>query len=92
MRSVLEQRGVDLEYVVMDGASTDGTLEILRGYADRISVLRSQKDGGVYDALNKGFEAAGGDALGLMHSDDVFADDRALSRMAAMRRRTDLSS
>ena len=81
--SVLGQSGANVELVVIDGGSTDGTLEILRSYADRLSVLVSEPDGGIYDALNKGIQRSSGDVLGFLHSDDLFADAGVLSRIAA---------
>jgi len=81
--SVLEQSHGDIELVVIDGGSTDGTLEVLRGYADRISVLVSEPDHGIYDALNKGIARASGEVVGFLHADDVFAGQNALSRIAA---------
>lgn len=81
--SALDQAGVDIELVVIDGGSTDGTLEILRSYADRLHVLVSEPDRGIYDALNKGIQRASGEVVGFLHSDDLFADADVLSRIAA---------
>lgn len=81
--SVLAQMGADYELVVIDGGSTDGTLEILNRYAERIAVLVSEPDKGIYDALNKGIQRASGDVVGFLHSDDLFADTGVLSRIAA---------
>lgn len=81
--SVLMQLGVDFELVVIDGASTDGTLNVLRNYVDGISVLVSERDGGIYQALNKGVSLAGGDIVGFLHSDDMFADRSVLARIVA---------
>ena len=81
--SVLGQSGVDIELVVIDGGSTDGTLEVLRSYADRLHVLVSEPDQGIYDALNKGIRRASGEVVGFLHSDDLFADSDVLSRIAA---------
>jgi glycosyltransferase len=69
--------------VVIDGASTDGTVAILQAHRDHIAVLISEKDSGIYFALNKGLAHATGDVVGLMHSDDFFADDRVLEKVAA---------
>lgn len=80
--SVLTQTGVDFELVAIDGASTDGTLDVLRGYGKRISVLVSEPDGGIYEALNKGVARATGDVVGFLHSDDLFADASVLARIA----------
>ena len=71
IRSVLEQGVPELEYFVMDGGSTDGTVEIIRRYADRLAGWVSEKDGGQVDALNKGFARATGDIVGFINADDV---------------------
>ena len=83
IKSVLGQRHADIELIVIDGASTDGTLEVLAGYASKIAVLVSEPDGGIYDALNKGIDRATGDVVGFLHSDDLLADDQAISRIVA---------
>ena len=70
--SVLGQSHPDLEYIVVDGASTDGTLDILRDYRDRITRVISEPDEGIYDAMNKGIEACTGDIVGILNSDDFF--------------------
>ncbi len=80
--SVLAQANVDYELVVIDGGSTDGTLEVLNRYTERIAVLVSEPDRGIYDALNKGIQRASGDVVGFLHSDDLFADTGVLSRLA----------
>ena len=81
VESVLSQRGVDIEYIVIDGASTDGTLQILQSYGDRIHKLVSARDCGIYDGLNRGVGLATGDYIGFLHSDDLFADEHTLQRM-----------
>ena len=81
--SALAQAGVDLDLVVIDGGSTDGTLDVLDGYTGRIGKLVSEPDHGIYDALNKGLRSASGDVVGFLHADDMFADSSALSRVAA---------
>ena len=83
IESVASQSGADIEHVVVDGASTDGTAEILEGLRDRLDVLVSEKDEGIYDALNKGIGLASGDVVGFLHADDLFADDRVVSKIAA---------
>ena len=82
IRSLIAQDYPDIEYIIVDGASTDSTLDIVRRYGDRIAVVVSEKDKGIYDALNKGIALATGDVVGFLHSDDFFADDRVLSRIA----------
>jgi len=69
--------------VVIDGGSTDGTLEVLGLYSDRIDVLVSESDLGIYDALNKGIQRTSGDVVGFLHADDLFADTAVLSRITA---------
>jgi glycosyltransferase len=80
--SALAQNHPDIELVVIDGGSTDGTLQVLQGYADRLAVLVSEPDRGIYDALNKGIARASGEVVGFLHSDDLLADERVLSRIA----------
>jgi glycosyltransferase involved in cell wall biosynthesis len=83
LRSVSAQDYADLEYVVVDGASTDETQEILRRHEGRISRLLVESDRGVYEAMNKGLRLATGDRLLFMNAGDVFAADDVLSRAAA---------
>lgn len=70
--SVLNQTYTGIQYIVIDGASTDGTLEIIKGYESRIAKLISQKDKGIYDAMNKGLALATGDYVIFMNSGDEF--------------------
>lgn len=79
--SVLHQDYPNVEYIVIDGASTDGTAKIIEKYSDRISKYISEPDKGMYDAINKGLALASGDIVGLMHSDDVFYDNEVISRV-----------
>ncbi len=81
--SVLAQSHADVEMVVIDGASTDGTLQVLQRYRDRIAVLVSEPDSGIYDALNKGLAHASGDVIGFLHADDLLADSGVLTDVAA---------
>lgn len=80
--SVLAQDHLDVELIVIDGGSTDGTLQILRSYTGQLDVLVSEPDCGIYDALNKGIRRVSGDVVGFLHSDDLFADAGVLSRIA----------
>lgn len=80
--SLQAQTHPDIEHVVIDGASTDGTLDILRACLDEGAVLVSEPDKGIYDALNKGLARATGEVIGLMHSDDLFADPNVLADVA----------
>ena len=74
LKSVLEQtgEGFELEYVVIDGASDDGTVEILRRYESRLSCLVSERDSGIYDAMNKGIARCTGDVIGMINSGDRY--------------------
>jgi glycosyltransferase involved in cell wall biosynthesis len=83
IKSVLEQNYHNIEYIVIDGNSTDGTKEIIESYRDKISQYISEPDKGMYDAINKGLQLATGDVIGLMHSDDEFYDKTAVKRIAA---------
>lgn len=76
MLSVLNQSYAHIEYIVVDGASTDGTLEIIQRYQDRLSKVISEKDAGIYDAMNKGLALASGDYVLFMNSgDELYASD-----------------
>ena len=81
INSVRNQKIDNLEYIVIDGCSTDGTLEILKENADIISKWVSEPDNGIYDALNKGLKMASGEIVGFLHSDDSFANDRILQNI-----------
>lgn len=80
--SVLAQTWRNVEHIVIDGASTDGTLRLLERYSDHLAALVSEPDAGIYDALNKGIRIATGDVVGFLHSDDMFASARALELIA----------
>lgn len=82
--SVLEQDYNNVEYIVIDGASKDKTIQRLEAYKGRITHLVSEPDKGLYDALNKGLNKATGDIIGILHSDDFYADDSVLSKIASL--------
>jgi glycosyltransferase involved in cell wall biosynthesis len=71
IQSVLGQKYPNLEYIIMDGGSTDGTLEIVKKYAEQI-ILITEKDRGMYNAINKGMNIAKGDIIGYINSDDIY--------------------
>lgn len=77
--STVNQTYNNLEYVVIDGGSTDGTLEVLGRYRDRIDYLVSEPDRGLYHAMNKGIQAATGDYLYFLNSDDCFCDENVVA-------------
>lgn len=72
LESVAQQSYKDVEHLVVDGASSDGTLQAIRDHEHEKMRVMSEPDTGIYDALNKGISAASGDVIGLMHSDDFF--------------------
>jgi len=82
MQSVTNQTYADLEYIIVDGASKDETLDIIRQNAGRVTKLISEKDRGIYDAMNKGIAAATGDIICFLNSDDVYQDNGVLQRVA----------
>ena len=75
VNSVLNQTYKNIEYIIIDGASTDGTIEIIQSYGDKISKFISEPDGGLYDAMNKGIELSNGDIVGMLNSDDFYIDE-----------------
>ena len=83
IRSVFEQDHPHIEHVLVDGASSDATMEVVRRSQMRAPSVVSEPDSGIYDALNKGLQRATGDVIGLLHSDDTFADDKVVSDVAA---------
>lgn len=82
MQSVLLQDYENVEYIVVDGASADDTLNIIRKYRHKIDHFVSEKDEGLYHALNKGIALATGDIIGILHADDFYIDDHVLSKVA----------
>jgi glycosyltransferase involved in cell wall biosynthesis len=73
IQSVINQSRIsELEYIIVDGGSTDGSIEIIERYLDKISVFISEKDKGVYDAMNKGISLASGDVIGIINADDWY--------------------
>ena len=82
INSVLNQTFKNIEYVIVDGGSSDGTLSIIEKYNHRISKYITEKDEGLYDALNKGIEMATGDVIGFLHSDDFYIDNLVIQKYA----------
>jgi glycosyltransferase len=82
LRSVQAQSWPDIEHIVVDGGSTDGTLGVLAASRAHLAKLICEADRGVYDALNKGIREATGDVVGFMHADDEFASERSVERVA----------
>jgi glycosyltransferase len=88
INSVLSQTYSNIEYIVIDGNSSDGTREIVQSYGNRISRFVSEPDSGMYDALNKGLKMAGGDIIGILHSDDEFNHPDILAAIAGVFEKT----
>jgi len=82
IESVISQNYPNIEYIVIDGASKDKTLDIVREYEDQIAIVRSEPDKGIYDAMNKGIHLASGDIVGILNSDDIFASNDVIERVA----------
>ncbi len=72
IESVLAQSYPSIEYIIVDGVSTDATLEIINKYKDHIAHIVSEPDNGIYDAMNKGIQIATGNFVGILNSDDIF--------------------
>lgn len=82
LTSIRRQDYKNFEHIVIDGLSTDGTLDIIDNNMDNISNFKSEADQGIYDALNKGLRMATGDVIGFLHSDDLYASNDVLSKIA----------
>lgn len=82
IESVQRQSYPNVEHIIQDGGSTDGTLEVINGMANAQTNVVSERDHGIYDAINRGITRATGDVIGLLHSDDLFAHDDVLADVA----------
>ncbi len=79
--SVVSQTYNNIEYIIIDGGSKDNTLNIVKSYEGKIAKVISEKDNGLYDALNKGIQLATGDVIGLIHSDDFYNDPNVIQHI-----------
>lgn len=79
LESVNAQTYPDIEHIIVDGASKDNTLDLVKKYGKRVSLIISEPDKGIYDAMNKGIKAATGDVIGILNSDDFFTSDDIIS-------------
>ena len=73
IRSVLDQSYKNIEHIIIDGGSTDGTLEVIKKYKEKIAKFISEPDNGIYDGMNKGIKLATGELIGILNSDDMYA-------------------
>lgn len=94
IESVISQKNVNLEYIIVDGASKDNTVDIIKEYALDNTFIRwvSEKDNGIYDAMNKGIAMATGDIVGILNSDDMYANEDVLSTVCKTMEKTNLDS
>ncbi|MBQ3658503.1 MAG: glycosyltransferase [Bacteroidales bacterium] len=81
--SIINQTYDNIEYIIIDGVSTDGTLDIIKKYESKISLCQSEPDNGIYDAMNKGLKLATGDFLIFMGADDVFYNENVIYKVAS---------
>lgn len=72
IQSIAQDKTPEVEYIIIDGASTDGTLDIIRQYSNLIDLLISEPDGGIFDAMNKGLLLAAGDFVAFLNADDIY--------------------
>jgi len=79
IKSVVGQDYCNIEYIIIDGGSTDDTLSIVERYKESISTIVSEPDKGIYDAMNKGVQNATGDIIGILNSDDIYANETVIS-------------
>lgn len=83
IRSVAEQDYLDIEHIIIDGKSTDKTLDIIKGFDGKITKWISETDRGMYDAINKGIQLSSGDIIGILNSDDLLAGKSVVSAIVA---------
>jgi glycosyltransferase involved in cell wall biosynthesis len=81
IESVLSQDYPSIEYLLIDGGSSDQTLSIIKEYEDRISIIVSEQDCGIYDAMNKGIALASGEIIGMLNSDDIYMNTHVVSEL-----------
>jgi len=82
--SVLSQDYYDIEYIIIDGGSSDGTIELIKSYSDKIHKFISEKDNGLYDAINKGIKYSSGQLVGILNSDDIFYSNFIISEIVSL--------
>jgi glycosyltransferase involved in cell wall biosynthesis len=81
IQSVLSQDYKNIEYIIVDGLSKDNTINIVKSFGDKITKFVSEKDKGLYDAMNKGIDLASGDIIGFLNSDDFYANGQVISEI-----------
>ena len=92
VKSVISQSHYDIEYIVIDGKSTDGTLEVVNRYKEKITKIVSESDKGHIYAMNKGLDLSTGDIVGFLHSDDFYTNEKVIEKVANRFKNTSLDS
>ena len=82
MQSIINQTYQHRECIVIDGGSTDGTMDLLKKYENRMTKIVSERDNGIYDAMNKGIKLSTGDVIGILNSDDIYNDATVIESVA----------
>ncbi len=81
IESVLSQTYGNIEYIIIDGCSNDGTQKIIKDFGSKIAVFQSETDNGIYDAMNKGIAIATGDMIGILNADDLYKDNSVIEKI-----------
>lgn len=92
IKSVVSQSYPNIEYIIIDGVSTDNTLEIVNKYQEKISKIISEKDNGLYDAINKGINIASGEIIAILNSDDLYQDNKVIEEVVELFRKDNLET
>jgi glycosyltransferase len=88
----IHSQSIPLEHIIIDGGSTDGTLDIVAAYRDHVTKVVSEPDKGIYDAMNKGIRLAGGEIVGVLNADDFYFDAQVLAKVAQVFENTEVDS
>jgi len=92
IRSVCSQSYPNIEHIIIDGGSTDGTIEVIKRYMDSISMFISEPDNGMYDAINKGLMNARGDVVGILNADDFYANEKVIEKIVEVFKKNGVDS
>ncbi|MDB9964279.1 glycosyltransferase [Vicingaceae bacterium] len=83
IQSVTSQSYSNIEYLILDGGSTDNTMDLVNSFKNEIAFINSEKDKGMYDAINKGIELCKGEVIGILNADDFYIDDKVIGEVVA---------